>query len=158
MLLPAKVKPTKISLKYFKNTSKLNDFFVIKLWSSWMSSWSFQLISLNVFTEMEAAAMEELYTMIGDKDISEELRELFDEYEEQSSPEALFVKDIDRFEMILQAKEYEDSEKGAGKLQDFFDGVEGKFKTETGKKLADTLTEERSSCMKNSWTWTAGGF
>ena len=99
---------------------------------------------------MEAAAMEELYTMIGDKDISEELRHLFDEYEEQSSPEALFVKDIDRFEMILQAKEYEDSEKGAGKLQDFFDGVEGKFKTETGKKLADTLTEERSSCMKNS--------
>ena len=29
MLLSAKVKPTKISLKYFKNTSKLNDFFVL---------------------------------------------------------------------------------------------------------------------------------
>lgn len=39
--------------------------------------------------------------------IGDELYNLWAEYENQSSPEAKMVKDFDRFEMILQAFEYE---------------------------------------------------
>ena len=48
-----------------------------------------------------------------------------------------------RFEMILQAKEYEDQGMGRGKLQEFFDGVKGKFKTDVVKKLVEELERER---------------
>ena len=45
--------------------------------------------------------------------------------------------------MILQAKEYEDENMGAGKLQEFFDGVRGKFKTEVVKEMVEELERER---------------
>ena len=35
------------------------------------------------------------------------MRALWAEYEEATSPEALFVKDLDKYEMIVQAFEYE---------------------------------------------------
>lgn len=47
------------------------------------------------------------------------------EYEYQSSPEAKLVKELDQFEMILQAYEYEDLEKKPGRLQEFFDSTKG---------------------------------
>ena len=50
---------------------------------------------------------------------------LFQEYEEQSSPEACYVKDLDRFDMILQAFEYEQADNTPGKLQEFFDSTQG---------------------------------
>ena len=37
------------------------------------------------------------------------------------------MKDLDRFDMILQAHEYEQSHKGSGKLQEFFDSTKGQF-------------------------------
>ncbi|MGH0163517.1 UNVERIFIED_CONTAM: hypothetical protein FKN15_045391 [Acipenser sinensis] len=47
------------------------------------------------------------------------------EYEYQSSPEAMLVKELDQFEMILQAYEYEDQEKKPGRMQEFFDSTKG---------------------------------
>ena len=47
------------------------------------------------------------------------------EYETQSSEEAKFVKDVDRFDMILQAYEYEQSDNRPGQLQDFYDSTKG---------------------------------
>ena len=47
------------------------------------------------------------------------------EYEHQSSEEARFVKDCDRFDMILQAYEYEMEEGKPRRLQEFFDSTEG---------------------------------
>ena len=47
------------------------------------------------------------------------------EYEYQRSDEARFVKDLDRFEMILQAHEYETQQVGKGGLQEFFDSTKG---------------------------------
>ena len=38
---------------------------------------------------------------------SRRLRALWEEYESRSTPEARFVKDLDRIEMALQASEYE---------------------------------------------------
>jgi len=49
------------------------------------------------------------------------LMELFHEYEERSSKEAMAVKDLDKLDMILQAEEYEI--KTGIDLQEFFDGT-----------------------------------
>lgn len=37
----------------------------------------------------------------------------------------MFVKDLDKFEMILQAHEYEELSNSPGKLQEFFDSTKG---------------------------------
>eukprot|EP01083_Nonionella_stella_P239508 838209_1 len=50
--------------------------------------------------------MEEIRRMVGDP-LGLELFELWKEYEEQESVEALYCKDIDKFEMVMQAFEYE---------------------------------------------------
>lgn len=49
----------------------------------------------------------------------------FQEYENQSTAEARFVKQLDQCEMILQAFEYEELENTPGRLQDFFDSTAG---------------------------------
>lgn len=71
----------------------------------------------------------------------EEMYTLWQEYENQSSEEAKLVKDIDKFDMILQAEEYETAQ---GKnLQQFFDSTEGKLKHPFIKALATQLQKER---------------
>ena len=59
----------------------------------------------------EKQAMEQLAELAGEE-AGKELYELWEEYEFQKTPEANFVKDVDRFEMVLQAHEYENVENG----------------------------------------------
>jgi len=48
------------------------------------------------------------------------------EYENQSTAESKFVKDLDRFDMILQAFEYEMTERRPSTdLEEFFTSCEG---------------------------------
>lgn len=47
------------------------------------------------------------------------------EYETQSSAEAQFVKDVDKFDMILQAYEYETADDRPKELEEFFQSTEG---------------------------------
>lgn len=56
--------------------------------------------------DKEKAAMEQIREVVGDP-LGKELFELWKEYEELSTPEALYCKDIDKFEMVMQAFEYE---------------------------------------------------
>jgi putative hydrolase of HD superfamily len=49
------------------------------------------------------------------------------EYEAGLTPEAMLVKDLDKFEMILQAYEYEKIEKRPGECQEFFDSATGQI-------------------------------
>lgn len=56
--------------------------------------------------EKEEAAMLEIRNIVGDP-LGLELFELWREYEEQQTVEALYCKDIDKFEMVMQAYEYE---------------------------------------------------
>jgi putative hydrolase of HD superfamily len=44
---------------------------------------------------------------LGNTETANEIVELWHEYEDAKTPEALFVKDLDKFEMIVQALEYE---------------------------------------------------
>lgn len=61
---------------------------------------------------------------------AKEIEDIWREYEDASTSEAQFVKDLDKLEMILQAHEYETEQEMD--LSDFFASTEGKFKTETG--------------------------
>lgn len=49
--------------------------------------------------------------LLGNTTMAQEIVDLWQEYEDASSPEALFVKDLDKFEMIVQALEYEKCKK-----------------------------------------------
>ncbi|RUS34079.1 HD domain-containing protein 2, partial [Jimgerdemannia flammicorona] len=57
--------------------------------------------------KLELDAIESFRTLLGDTPQSREIRNLWQEYEDASTPEALLVKDLDKFEMLVQAVEYE---------------------------------------------------
>lgn len=65
--------------------------------------------------------------------------EYFQEYEHKSSPEAAFVKDLDKFDFILQAFEYEKREKKT--YEDIQINMEGKV---THPLLVNILNEMKS--------------
>lgn len=56
-------------------------------------------------------AMDKLVDTLGPEfsQVASDVHDLWAEYEAASTPEALFVKDLDKFEMIVQALEYEKS-------------------------------------------------
>lgn len=76
-----------------------------------------------------------------DDKVATEIIELWDEYEGGKSEVAKLVKDIDKFEMILQADTYE--REHSKDLQGFFDSTSGKFKTEQIMALDDELRKQR---------------
>uniref|UniRef100_A0A8C6CTB3 5'-deoxynucleotidase HDDC2 n=1 Tax=Moschus moschiferus TaxID=68415 RepID=A0A8C6CTB3_MOSMO len=92
----------------------------------------------------EEEAMKQL-TQLLPEDLQKELYELWEEYETQSSAEAKFVKQLDQYEMILQASEYEDLENKPGRLQDFFDSTAGKFSHPEVVQLVSELEAERNA-------------
>ena len=53
----------------------------------------------------EQRAAEDLFALLPDQ-VRRELRALWEEYEFRSSPEARFVKDVDRLEAFLQSRSY----------------------------------------------------
>ncbi|GFH13480.1 HD domain-containing protein [Haematococcus lacustris] len=92
---------------------------------------------------LEADAVAQIQSMLGpDTRAAQEVSELWREYEAAASPEAQFVKDMDKIEMILQAYEYEGLQQGLN-LQEFYDGTTGRFKTEAGKALAAEVLARR---------------
>ena len=65
--------------------------------------------------------MKELTSKIEDGD---HMLELWREFEEGKTPEAQFVKIIDKLEMMFQAEEYE-TEQPDKDLESFWEGIEG---------------------------------
>ncbi|XP_071804721.1 5'-deoxynucleotidase HDDC2-like isoform X1 [Asterias amurensis] len=74
----------------------------------------------------EKDAMNHIGSLIN-PDVGSELCALWQEYEDCATQEAKFVKDLDKFEMVLQAFEYETLQNRPKQLQDFFDSTKGKF-------------------------------
>ncbi|GFQ01378.1 HD domain-containing protein c4g3.17 [Phtheirospermum japonicum] len=68
-------------------------------------------------SRMEQEALDEMCKVLGDGMRAEEIKELWQEYENNSTLEANLVKDFDKVEMILQALEYETEH---GKVLDEF--------------------------------------
>ncbi|KAG8232928.1 hypothetical protein J437_LFUL011037 [Ladona fulva] len=93
--------------------------------------------------EKEMKAMKDLADLAGTS--GETFLELFKEFEEQNTPEAKFVKDLDRFDMILQAFEYEKKENKPHRLQEFFDSVNGKLSHPLVVSLSKELEKQRTA-------------
>ncbi|ERN06623.1 HD domain-containing protein 2 isoform X1 [Amborella trichopoda] len=96
-------------------------------------------------SRMEQEALNEMCKVLGGGLRAEEIKELWEEYENNSSIEANLVKDFDKVEMILQALEYE-AEHGKV-LDEFFMSTEGKFQTEVGKAWAAEVTARRKKIL-----------
>jgi putative hydrolases of HD superfamily len=71
------------------------------------------------------------------------VREAYAEYEEGRTPEARWIKDCDKLDMLLQALEYERLEPRLH-LVDFFKSTEGRFKTPLGQSLAEEVRVRRA--------------
>lgn len=96
----------------------------------------------------ERQAMIHLTSML-DKDTGSEILQLWEEYENQETSEAKAVKDLDRFDMILQAYEYETLLEKPLSLQEFFDSTKDSFQTPQVMKWTEELLTLRSS-QRNS--------
>ena len=92
----------------------------------------------------EREAMEQITSLAGQK-VGQELIGLWEEYEAQTTAEARFVKNLDRFDMILQAHQYEKNNGEAGKLEEFFDSTKGKFDHPMVNNWAEQLQEHRKT-------------
>lgn len=88
----------------------------------------------------EFVAMEDIAKLAGPS--RDKLMELFHEYEQGQSPEARFVKDLDRLDMVMQAFEYEKRENNL-RLQEFFDNTEGKFQHPFVQKIVQEIYAQR---------------
>ncbi|CAI8595663.1 unnamed protein product [Vicia faba] len=94
-------------------------------------------------SRMEQEALDKMCEVLGGGMRADEIKELWAEYENNSSLEANVVKDFDKVEMILQALEYE-MEHGKV-LDEFFISTAGKFQTEIGKSWAAEIISRRKS-------------
>jgi putative hydrolase of HD superfamily len=125
---------------------------------------------------LEEQAMQHIQRIVGGT-LGKELAELWKEYEEQLTPTAIIVKDIDKFEMLAQAYEYEQehlkSRDGANQrpqdkpntierqpqpthdppsvreepLRDFFQSQQGKMITPLFQKLDAELRHRRGKML-----------
>lgn len=74
-----------------------------------------------------------------------ELESLWEEYEERKTKEARLVHDIDVYERLVQAKEYEVRERGEKDLGDFFVHWEQMITTPEVKAWTKSLMGEREA-------------
>ena len=93
---------------------------------------------------------------------AQNLQALFDEYEEGTSAEAILVKDVDKFELLVQALEYERDAvqrgnvlEGLKDLSTFFN-VRNGIKTELVKLWAADVMKEREQLWKQNKPHTNG--
>jgi putative hydrolases of HD superfamily len=82
--------------------------------------------------ELEQSAMTTLSNMVIDNDFSGEMMHLWVEYPLDASPEARLVKDIDKFEFLLQLVEYEKRYPDI-QMNDFWESAKEKIRQDTMK-------------------------
>lgn len=85
----------------------------------------------------EFQAIKNIFSLIDGK----EYLELFKEFEENQTPEAKFVKGLDKLEMVIQAREYEKLYKI--NLETFFDNAKPKINDKYQKTLFEKLEKSR---------------
>ncbi|XP_031775887.1 HD domain-containing protein 2 isoform X2 [Apis florea] len=100
--------------------------------------------------KLEDEAMEDICKLLGDR--GPVILEIFREYEKQESPEAKYVKDLDRLDLIMQAYEYEKRDNIPGKLEEFFTTTNGKIRHPFIQKLASEIIERRQALCCNLTT------
>ncbi|KAG0132631.1 putative HD family hydrolase [Tuber indicum] len=81
--------------------------------------------------------------------IAKDIMDLWMEYETGKTPEAVFVKDVDRFELICQTIEYEKKYEAQKDLKEFLH-VRESIKNDFVKKWAEDAMKEREAFWKNA--------
>lgn len=71
------------------------------------------------------------------------------EYEKQESPEAKYVKDLDRLDLIMQAYEYEKRDNVPGEHEEFFTSTNGKIRHPFINQLATEITATREALRRS---------
>ncbi|KAJ7498065.1 HD domain-containing protein [Mycena galericulata] len=91
----------------------------------------------------EEAMHNIVHDMLHNSPAAQQIETLWKEYEERQTPEAKFVKDLDRLEMATQAFEYE-RDHGIS-LQPFFDSSLPNLRHPEVQEWGQTLSEERQA-------------
>lgn len=78
-------------------------------------------------------------------EVGKELVELWEEYEKGETAEARAVKQMDKFDMMAQAHEYEQKEGKPGRLEEFFNSANTAFSTEPFLSWIEQLKAARKS-------------
>lgn len=100
-------------------------------------------IPVDVKHKLEDEALKRLIGTLDSKEIGDKIYELYKEYEKKETPESKFVKDLDRFDLVFTASEYERKEEGSEELQEFFDVTRGGFNHPFINTLACELENQR---------------
>jgi putative hydrolase of HD superfamily len=82
--------------------------------------------------KIEENAFNRLMKLLDDK---KEITELWQEYHECKTPEAKWVNDLDKIEMVLQALDYKKGKRTKEDLEEFFQTSGPRIKTKKGKEL-----------------------
>ncbi|CEQ38957.1 SPOSA6832_00456 [Sporobolomyces salmonicolor] len=109
-------------------------------------------VSKETKLALEEKAMERYQGLLGHPSIpSLRIKALWDEYEERETAESKFVKDLDLFELCMQAVEYENSQ-GCRTLQEFFETTIPRIQHPVVKGWArDLLAERRAKWTERGW-------
>jgi len=142
-------------------------------WETLLLSMEYQKVFLHYYARAdkdekhrrEMEAMDHLVSLLPDTLASSAayLRELYDEYELGVSREAIVVKDVDKYELLVQAVEYErDSVNRGEKLEGLRDltsffGMRHGIKTDLVKGLAADIMKEREDLWKKASSHIVNG-
>ena len=88
--------------------------------------------------ELENKEMEKILSKLPDN-LNEEYSSLWSEFQNQKSKEAIFVHELDKLEMIFQAKKYLDDGISEEKINPFIDSAKKQIKNEKFKELISDL-------------------
>lgn len=79
---------------------------------------------------------------------AQEIMDCWNEYENVSTPEARFVKDVDKFELLMQCVEYDHDTQGTKGLEQFL-SVRSSIKTKEVGEWADAAISVRSEYLES---------
>lgn len=99
-------------------------------------------------TKLEKEAIEKISSQT-----DQEIRKLWEEYEERNTKESIFVKDMDQIDLCLQALKYEKNNRynpeeenqnfqKYDNLDEFFENSRNNITTQTGKELFNQIEKE----------------
>lgn len=84
--------------------------------------------------------------------ISQKFSQLYDEYEARETDEAKVVKELDRFDVMLQAFQYEREEWNKNqrviRFDEFFHAAQKYIHTPMLRSMLDKINQERDSFLK----------
>ena len=92
--------------------------------------------------QREKSAVDKISSLVTES-VGSEIQDLWEEYEKGETDDSIYVRDLDKFDMIFQAYEYENSQNKD--LQEFFSSTEGWFKTDQVRGWVEQLKHLRTS-------------